>query len=410
MIQPLRLFFTLFISKVLPMAKRFPIGISALIFILASCNQEQTNSTAGGSYRPSYVLELPAPANISDTEKTRLNHTCKQWFDAVLKHSNFNGGMLVAKGGNIIFETYQGSNPLFGGKIIDMFTPFHIASVSKTFTAMATLKLMEEGKLQLQDEFSKYFPSFNYPGVTIRTLLCHRSGLPNYLYFMEDLKWDQTKAISNQNIYDILVSRKTSLTDISIPDTHFTYCNTNYALLALLIEKVSGLSYPQFIKKTFFDPLQMNNSYVFTPADSLRQTPSYDFRGHAVKNNYLDFVYGDKNIYTTPRDLMKWNSGLNSNVLFSDSTLKQAYEPQSHERKGSRNYGLGWRMTIFPNNRKVIYHNGWWHGNNASFIRLLKEDITIIVLGNRYNSGIYKAHQLINHLSDSINFSDIELK
>jgi CubicO group peptidase (beta-lactamase class C family) len=227
---------------------------------------------------------------------------------------------------------------------------------------------------------------------------------------LEDLKWDQTKAVTNQNIFDILVNRKADLADISAPDTHFTYCNTNYALLALLIEKISGITYPQFIKKTFFDPLQMNNSFVFTAADSLRETPNYDFRGNAINNNYLDFVYGDKNIYTTPRDLLLWHRALSSNVLFSDSTLKLAYEPQSHEKKGSRNYGLGWRMTLFPNNKKVIFHNGWWHGNNASFIRLLEEDITIIVLGNRYNPGIYKAHHLINSLSDSFYMKDNELQ
>src|SRR5205085_5396924 len=129
------------------------------------------------------------------------------------------------------------------------------------------------------DEFNKYFPNFNYPGVTIRNLLTHRSGLPNYLYFMEELGWDKSVYIKNQDVLDYLINRKAELKDITTPGTHFTYCNTNYALLALLIEKVTGTSYPQYISQTFFTPLKMKNSFVFTPADSARINPSYDWRG-----------------------------------------------------------------------------------------------------------------------------------
>jgi CubicO group peptidase (beta-lactamase class C family) len=345
-------------------------------------------------------IELPKPTILTDAEKSKLHDACKLWYDTVLKHSSFNGGMLVAKGGNIVFEQYEGTNPLGSKDSINAITPFHIASVSKTFTAMATLKLLQEGKLHLEDEFSKYFPSFNYPGVTIQSLLSHRSGLPNYLYFMEDLGWDETIKMNNQNVFDYLVTRKAEIKNIAAPNTRFNYCNTNYALLALLIEKISGIPYPQYIQQNFFTPLQMTHSFVFTIADSSRETPNYDWRGQAIPNNYLDYVYGDKNIYTTPRDLLIWHRALSSNLLFNAITLNEAYQPNSNERAGIKNYGLGWRMNIYPNGKKVIFHNGWWHGNNASFIRLLDEDITIIVLGNRYNRGIYKAYKLINSFSN----------
>ncbi|HSN62019.1 MAG TPA: serine hydrolase domain-containing protein, partial [Ferruginibacter sp.] len=135
-------------------------------------------------------------------------------------------------------------------------------------------------------------------------------------------------------------------------------------------------------------------------AESKRASPNYDWRGQVIANNYLDYVYGDKNIYTTPRDLLIWHRALSSNLLFKAETLQAAYQPYSNERPGIKNYGLGWRMNIYPNGKKVIFHNGWWHGNNASFIRLLDEDITIIVLGNRYNRGIYKVYKLINSFSN----------
>lgn len=391
-------------SATLPVLKTCNVLLNGvcLVFILnftachsaAPADNEKSKSNVVNS------IELPTPAVLSDAEKTKLHNACELWYDSVLKHGSFNGGMLVAKAGNIVFEQYNGTNPLGSKDSINDHTAFHIASVSKTFTAMAVLKLVETGKLHLEDEFSKYFPTFTYPGITIQSLLSHRSGLPNYLYFMEDLGWNDTVNIKNQDVYDYLVNRKAALKNIGTPNTRFNYCNTNYALLALLIEKISGIAYPQYIQQTFFTPLKMTNSFVFTPAEIKRASPNYDWRGQVIANNYLDYVYGDKNIYTTPRDLLIWHRALSSNLLFKSETLQAAYQPYSNERPGIKNYGLGWRMNIYPNGKKVIFHNGWWHGNNASFIRLLDEDITIIVLGNRYNRGIYKAYKLINSFSN----------
>jgi len=341
------------------------------------------------------IINLPSPKPVPAAEISRIRTACEAWYDSILQPGNFNGGVLVAKNGTIVFEKYNGTGHLGQHDTITANTPTHIASVSKTFTAMAVMKIVQDGKIHLDDEYSKYFPAFNYPGVTIRNLLCHRSGLPNYLYFMDELGWDKKAFMKNQDVLDYLINRKAELKDITTPGTHFTYCNTNYALLALLIEKVEGISYPQFIKQTFFIPLQMNNSFVFTPEDSARVNPSYDWRGTLIPVNALDHVYGDKNIYTTPRDLLKWDRALATNLIFTPETFQQVYAPYSNERPGIRNYGLGWRMNIYPDGKKLIYHNGWWHGNNASFIRLIDEDATIIVMGNRFTRGVYKAKHLV---------------
>lgn len=361
---------------------------------LYGCNASEKTDPAKAVL--SEGLVLPAVSPMSEKEKIALNQLCQQWYDSVLKNGPFNGGMLVAKGGNIIFETYKGTGHLKAADSIDATTPFHIASVSKTFTAMGVLKLVEQGKVQLADEFSKYFPTFNYPGVTVQTLLNHRSGLPNYLYFMEDLGWPDSVSIKNSDVLNYLITRKAELLNVGTPNTRFNYCNTNYALLALLIEKISGQSYPAFMEQTFFAPLGMKETFVFTPLAAQRVTPNFDWRGQAIANNYLDEVYGDKNIYSTPRNLLIWHRALNSNLLFKATTLANAYEPYSNERPGIKNYGLGWRMNIYPNGKKVVFHNGWWHGNNASFVRLLDEDVTIIALGNRFNRSIYKVYKLVN--------------
>ncbi len=346
------------------------------------------------------IVKLPAPGKISSAENDKIKKACQAWYDSVLSLRGFNGGMIVAKDGNIVFENYSGTGHLPGIDIITDSTPMHIASISKTFTAMAVLKLWQDGKLNIDDEFSKYFPAFNYPGLTIRCLLNHRSGLPNYNYFMETLGWDKTRFVKNEDVLVYLITRKAELQDIAPPCTHFTYCNTNYALLALLIEKVTGLKYADYINRTFLKPLQMKHTYVFSLADTLKAIPSYNWRGTLEAFNFLDQVYGDKNIYTTPRDLLIWDRALRSGLIFKEETLNAAYAPYSNEKPGQHNYGLGWRMNIFPDGNKIIYHNGWWHGSNAAFIRLLKENATIILIGNKFNRLVYHAKVLTSIFGD----------
>lgn len=340
------------------------------------------------------IIQLPQLASVSAAEVVRIQNACRLWYDTVLFPKGFNGGIIVAKDGNIIFEKYNGTVCLPGKDSIAANTSMHIASVSKTFTAMAVLKLVQEGKLNIDDELTKYFPAFNYPGITIRMLLNHRSGLPNYSYFMETLGWDKSRFVKNEDILHYLISNKTLLADISPPGMHFSYCNTNYALLALLIEKITGSTYAAYLNRAFFVPLQMKNTYVFDLADTLKAVPSYNWKGQLEPFTFLDQVYGDKNIYSTPGDLLTWDRALSSGLIFTDEILEQAYAPYSNEKPGLKNYGLGWRLTIFPDGNKIIYHNGWWHGSNATFIRLLKEKATIIVIGNKFTRAVYYAKVL----------------
>lgn len=373
--------------------------LPACVLSFAACN---TGNNAGkkNSSDSIPVITLPQLVSVSADETGRIQNACRAWYDTVLMQKGFNGGIIVAKDGNIIYEKYNGTAHLPGTDTITANTSMHIASISKTFTAMAVLKLQQEGKLNIDDEFSKYFPSFSYPGITIRTLLNHRSGLPNYNYFMETLGWDKTRFVKNEDVLNYLITRKTELVDIQPPGMHFSYCNTNYALLALLIEKITGSTYAAYLQRTFFTPLQMQHTYVFSLADTLKAVPSYNWRGAPEPFTFLDQVYGDKNIYTTPRDLLTWDRALCSNLIFTPQTLEQAYAPYSNEKPGIRNYGLGWRMNIFADGNKMIFHNGWWHGSNATLIRLLKEKATIIVIGNKFTRAVYHAKVLSSVFGD----------
>ncbi len=374
--------------------QHFILNIFFFCLLVSFSHCSSTPKKAPAPAKDSTLIVLPAPTVLSPFERDNLAAACQHWYDSILGKGVFNGAVLVSKGGNIVFEKYRGTGHVGSKDTLTSATPFHIASVSKTITAMSILKLWQDGKINIDDEYSKYFPTFNYPGVTIRCLLNHRSGLPNYLYFMEDLGWDKSVYIKNQDIFDYLVNRKDELKNIATPGKHFTYCNTNYALLALLAEKISGMPFPAFIEKEFFHPLGMSHSFIFTHEDSAKVNPSYDWRGQMIPLNFLDMVYGDKNVYTTAEDLLIWDRALRCNAIFTPQTLQQAYTPYSNEKKGIRNYGLGWRMNVYPNGKKMIYHNGWWHGYNASFIRLIDEDATIIVMGNQYTRAVYKAKTL----------------
>jgi CubicO group peptidase (beta-lactamase class C family) len=368
------------------------------IYILKACNSSSNGET--NKEIDTALKVIPPPSSpLSKAEMVGYERVAEAFYEKALDHPSFNGSFLVAKHGQIVFERYHGFFDLKKKK--DSLTPnsaFHIASISKTFTGMAILKLWEEGKLQLSDDLSKYFPNFPYQGVTIKMLLNHRSGLPNYVHYLEKYKWDTKQFITNEGVLQSLYTYKPPL-QFNV-GKRFSYCNTNYALLALIIEKVSGQPYAKFLENTFFKPLGMSDTYVFSMADTGRAMPSYEYNGRRFPLEYLDIVYGDKNIYSTARDLLKWDQALYpSTGFFKPATLDSAYTPYSFEKPGIKNYGLAWRMFVYPNGKKIIYHNGWWHGNNTVLTRLMQDDATIIVLGNRRNNNIYHVKPLFEAFS-----------
>lgn len=361
---------------------------SCFLLLLYSCSD-----TVSGKKNGSDAATVDTPA-LSPEKARRLRAAVTSFMDSSFNRSAFNGAVLVAYKGQIVYEQYGGVQHYRHGKdSITGSSPFHLASVSKTITAMAVLQLVQAGKIQVNDEVAKYLNGFPLAGVTVKTLLNHRSGLPNYVHYMERLGWDRKRRITNQDVLDFIINRHEEI-DIARPDSRFNYSNTNYALLALIIEKVTGKSYGDYLKEKIFIPLDMRDTYVFTLADSARSMPSYFYNGRQYAFDYLDLVYGDKNIYSTPRDLLKFDRALVKAVLVSQPIQDSAYQPYSFEKPGTHNYGLGWRMLLLKNGKKVIYHNGWWHGNRAAFYRLLEEDATIIALCNNDSKMIYSTKKL----------------
>ncbi len=380
------------------------------LVVLESCARVNNKKVTSSPMNESDTSSLTHAVPLTPEEMSYYKRRVSSHLDSTFSRTRFNGSVLVAKNGQIIYESYNGFvDPRTRKDSITPSTPFHLASVSKTFTGMATLKLWQDGKLNIDDPVSKYLPGFPLEAVTVRLLLNHRSGIPKYDHYMGEMGWDKHKMVSNQDVLDFLIANYKKI-PIAPANHGFSYSNTNFALLALIIEKVSGLSYPQYLKKTFFEPLGMKDSYVFTLADSAKYMPSFYYSGKEYRFEFLDAVYGDKNVYSTVRDLLKWDQGMKNETLFKKSTLDQAYAGYSFEKPGTHNYGLGWRMYLLNNGKKLIYHNGWWHGNRTSFYRMQDEDATIIALCNNDCRYVYKVKEMAdifgNYLQNNNRYDD----
>lgn len=360
-------------------------SIIALLVVSYSCNE--ASSKVSKIKEDSLQYYPPTPKQL-DKEEFRLYHReLTSYFESQLLNRGFNGSILVAKDGAVIYEKYAGFADLRKKDSLTDSCSLHIASTGKTFTAMAVLRLVQENKLALSDSIQRFFPGLPYPGITVKMLLDHRSGLPNYLYFMSEVKEFKNKCVTNDDVLQYLYTGKPNRS--FSPDRRFSYSNTNFVLLALIIEKISGKTFPAFMQEKIFDPLQMKHTYVVSMADSAKIAPSFNYNGSYWQNDMMEGTYGDKNIYSTPQDLLKWDQALYTEQFLSKALLDSAFTPNSLERPSIHNYGLGWRMLLIPNGKKVIYHFGRWHGFNAAFARLIDEKVTIIILGNKFNRNIY---------------------
>ncbi len=334
---------------------------------------------------------------MDTTELIKYHEYLSYYFDTLLNYRDFSGGILVAKNGKILYEHYQGDE--YGGKMdtINERTPFHVASTSKTFTSTAILQLVAKGKLNVDDSVIWYLPEFPYKDVTIRNLLNHSAGLQNYANFLPRYKWNRKVTASNRDVLAVMAKHKPAQEFKT--GTRFRYSNTNFTMLALVVEQLSGLTFPEYVQQYIFDVAGMEDSYILTHTNAGDYMPSWNEQGRIYNYEYLDGLYGDKNVFTTCRDLMKYDEAIRKGLLMGPEQYEMAWEPNfkdASNRDPSEFYGLGWRLKVFNNNLKIPYHNGWWHGNNAVFQRLIADTAVIIITGNRMNRRIYTASKLAN--------------
>lgn len=354
-------------------------------FLIVTCNQTEVSNASPAA--------KPAEPALADSLKYKAEiYRIDTLFQKLYAADAFNGNVLIAKGHTIIYRKSFGYAIKERNVKLSDTSLFQLASVSKVITGIATLMLKEQGKLTLETPVSEILSGFPYEGVTVKQLLNHRSGLPNYIYFCSGLLPEKPDLISGQDVLDLMIRDKPKAW--LKPDTRFNYCNTNYALLALIIEKVSGKPYSQFLSDEIFTPLGMKHTFTRSTLNlkDPNMTHGYTMKYKEVANDRNDGVLGDKGIYTTTYDLFLLSNALYQNKLLSSETQAMAYLAYSPEKKLS-NYGLGWRMNMNAPDKEV-FHNGWWHGYRTSFHRRFKDSLTIVVLSNRLNRSVYSTWRI----------------
>lgn len=293
-------------------------------------------------------------------------------------------------------------------------TLFELASVSKQFTAAAVLKLCQEGKMQLTDTLGQYISGTPYSKVTIKQMLSHNSGIPEYFNFNYEL-YDTTPFITNEQLVEVLKKNPTQW--MFKPSQGYSYTNTNYALLASIVSIVSGMKFEQYVRDYLWKPAGMKNTYYFTelvglypdrqqPAISVRKgqefanvraldgiTSSPISRGHfkggsLAQYDRLNGVLGDKGVYTTAEDLVRW-----TNTYFIDckilpkELIAEATKMQNKTSNGiipKDLYGYGLHLED-KENGYLVYHGGLWNGYHNLWVYRPKDGVQIIYLSNFYN-------------------------
>ncbi len=381
--------------------------VAALCMFLFSCKEEKEMIEIHENTLPNYGnINLNNVFRREDNtlkNKDSIVSVIENYYDNLWEKGDLWGGFLVVKGDKILYENYRGFSQDNKQNPIDKNTSLHVASISKTLTAMAMMKLIEAGKLNLKDPITKFYPNFPYPKVTVFTLLSQRSGLPKYEHFIDKIEPKprelSKKFLTNQDIINILIRYKPELARQT--DTGFMYCNTNFALLALIIEKIAKVPFPEAMQQIVFRPLKMKNTYIFQEKDTISAAKTFFQRGPKLyPYDRLDAIYGDKNVYTTPRDLLNFSKAMYAENFLKPELKSLIFEPYSNEKKGVNNYGLGFRMKVFDNNEKLTFHTGWWHGTNSVFAHLLKSKVTIVAIGNKYSKRVYSALSLSGLFED----------
>ena len=330
--------------------------------------------------------------HYSKNSTKNVSHKLDSLLNRINKRHDFHGAVLVAKNKKIVYQNQVGYADFRKKTPLNSESVFQLASVSKQFTAAAIMQLKEKSKLKLTDSVNAYFPDFPYKNITIRNLLNHTSGLPKYFWVAEH-EWKENKPPTNKDLMEVLPISKAQR--FFKPGRNFDYSNTGYFVLASIIEKVTGISFNQYLQKNIFEPLNMRNSYVYSyQNDTIRKNQLKGYRLYRgwkhikIGNTVNDAIVGDKNVYSTLEDLFKWTYGLNSGGLITQESLDLMYTKGETIYGRKVPYGFGFRLD--GSDKKNIYHYGKWNGFSTALTNYLEEDMVVIVLEHTsYNSLKY---------------------
>jgi CubicO group peptidase (beta-lactamase class C family) len=221
------------------------------------------------------------------------------------------------------------------------------------------------------------------------------------MYFADQYWPSRRLPITNDDVIELMIKYKPG--KYYLPGKRYNYSNTNYCLLVSIIEKVSRMSFGQFMQSEVFKPLGMTNSYVLG-YDEIKFNNindfviGYDKRGRRAEHSYLNGVLGDKGIFSTVEDLYKWDLAMYNGGLVSIATLEEAFKPAHKDLRDYDNYGFGWRINANGGD-KIVFHSGWWKGFRTYIVRRLNSQKTIIVLTNSARLNFISTRKLVSLIS-----------
>lgn len=298
----------------------------------------------------------------------------------------FNGTILIGEKGKVLYKKAFGISAAVNGKPLTTASSFNLASVSKQFTAMMIMILKEQGVLRYDDPVQKYLPSFPYETVTIRHLLTHTSGLPEYFDIAERFL-NLLDTLTNASMLTLLAEKKPAL--VFQPGEKWEYCNTNYTTLASIIEKVSGMTPDKFFEQYIAKPLKLTNTFIYS-IKMETYPPSRIFGFHYENGKpvaedlvWMDGIMGDGAVYSTVEDLYKWEQALYTDKLVKKTTFNDALTPATLNKGEVTKYGFGW---FIDEPGIKVSHTGSWVGFRNLIVRYLQKNQTLIILDNSRNT------------------------
>jgi CubicO group peptidase (beta-lactamase class C family) len=330
-------------------------------------------------------------------------------FDAYMKAETklygFNGNVLVAKGGQIIYQNSFGYANYTTRTLLDRNSVFDCGSIAKEFTAMGILLLKDKGLISYSDSLRKFFPQLPYMNVTIQQLLTHTSGMPNGFALVEEY-FDHSKTATNNDLIGLLASKKPPL--LFQPGENLMYSGTAFNMLASIIEKISGQSYENYMYKEVFKPLGLTHTRVATGTRSTKKIPGlaagYEYSDSlrryvstdSIESGWRDYfagITGEGMIVTTTGDLLKWDRALKNHKLLTETTQREMLSVHAQKKFPSVSFGYG--IIIGKNDfGDFVYHNGSFPGYLSMHLRYTDDDLTVIVLSNNESQADFIAEGL----------------
>ncbi|GIP36531.1 serine hydrolase [Paenibacillus sp. J2TS4] len=346
---------------------------------------------------------------MESTKRQRL----ERLFGDMGEKGEVNGVLMAAEHGEIIYQAAFGEADLSKGRRLTTNSVFELASLSKPFTALGVIVLKEQGKLAYDDLIERWVPELPYKGVTVRQLLCHTSGLPDYMdLFFEH--WDRTRIATNADVLELLIQHRPPV--YFEPNENWLYSNTGYVLLAIIIERVTGQRFADFMKESVFSPLGMTDTRIYNRRYRWEAIPDYAFGYiydlHSARyelpddvpeTNYvvfLDGIQGDGTVNSNLTDLLKLDRALYAGELVSKQALEEAFAPVRLNNGETFDYGFGWILEANEGKGRAVSHSGGWPGYATNLIRYIDADRTLIYLSNmeqdvEFNQAILAAAEQI---------------